>query len=141
MLTYETLIDPPYETLDPLRRGLDIYNRRHIGDYTYAKLAVLAHDADGLLSGGAEGDVYWDWLYIQTLWVRPDLQGHGVGSALLRELEAAATAQGITQAHLETTSFQARGFYERHGYTVFGVLEGKPAGHTWFYMKKIWGTV
>lgn len=66
MLTYETLIDPPYETLDPLRRGLDVYNRRHIGDYTYAKLAVLAHDTDGLLSGGAEGDVYWDWLYIQA---------------------------------------------------------------------------
>jgi hypothetical protein len=54
--------------------------------------------------------------------------------------ESAATAQGITQAHLETTSFQARGFYERHGYTVFGVLEGKPVGHAWFYMKKTWVT-
>lgn len=136
MTTYETLVDPPYEALEAARRGLDRHNRQQIGDYTYAKLAVLARGADGELLGGAEGDLLWDWLHIQTLWVRPELQGHGVGSALLARLEAAAEARGVARFHLETTSFQARAFYERHGYAVFGVLEGKPAGHTWYYMKK-----
>ncbi len=136
MMTYETLVNPPYEILEPLRQGLDVFNRRHVGDYGYTKLAVLARDAAGALLGGAEGDVYWDWLHIQTLWVRPELHSRGLGSQLLVQLEAAAAAQGVTRAHLETTSFQARGFYERHGYSVFGVLEGKPAGYTWYYMQK-----
>jgi ribosomal protein S18 acetylase RimI-like enzyme len=136
MTTYETLIDPPYDALEPLRRGLDLHNRRFVGDYSYEKLAILAYDSAGDVIGGAEGDLLWDWLHIQTLWVDTKLHGQGIGSGLLRQLEAGAAARGVTRAHLETTSFQARGFYERHGYAVFGVLEGKPAGHTWYYMKK-----
>jgi ribosomal protein S18 acetylase RimI-like enzyme len=136
MADFETLIDPPYEELEPLRQGLDVHNRRRIGDYSYAKLAVIARDAAGALAGGAEGDLYWGWLHIQTLWVAPGARGQGLGSALLRRLETAAAERGVAQYHLETTSFQARAFYERHGYSVFGTLEGKPPGHTWYYMQK-----
>lgn len=39
-------------------------------------------------------------------------------------------------AHLETAEFQALAFYLKHGYEVFGRLPGKPAGHTWYYLKK-----
>jgi hypothetical protein len=42
----------------------------------------------------------------------------------------------IDNIHLETTSFQALDFYLKNGYEVFGQLEGKPAGHTWYYLKK-----
>jgi GNAT superfamily N-acetyltransferase len=59
------------------------------------RLAVLAHDAQELLTGGTEVDVYWHGLYIQTLWVRTNLQGQGVGSALLNHLEAATTARVV----------------------------------------------
>jgi len=33
-------------------------------------------------------------------------------------------------------SFQARGFYEKVGYTVFGRLDDCPPGHSRFYMQK-----
>jgi hypothetical protein len=39
-------------------------------------------------------------------------------------------------AWLETYSFQARPFYERHGYTVFGVLDNHPIGHQRYFMQK-----
>jgi len=40
-------------------------------------------------------------------------------------------------ASLETASFQAREFYEKQGYEVFGELDDFPKGHTMFYMKKV----
>jgi hypothetical protein len=37
---------------------------------------------------------------------------------------------------LETLSFQARGFYERYGYSVFGELDDFPPGHRKYFLKK-----
>jgi len=37
---------------------------------------------------------------------------------------------------LETYSFQARSFYERLGYEVFGTLDGCPRGHDKFFLRK-----
>jgi hypothetical protein len=34
------------------------------------------------------------------------------------------------------SDFQAAGFYERHGYSVFGVLDDMPLGHKRFFLKR-----
>jgi hypothetical protein len=43
---------------------------------------------------------------------------------------------GCTDAFLDTFSFQARGFYEKLGYRVFGGLDNHPAGHQHYFMTK-----
>ena len=45
-------------------------------------------------------------------------------------------ARGCVGARLDTYSFQARGFYERLGYTVTGAIEDCPPGHTRWSMAK-----
>jgi hypothetical protein len=50
--------------------------------------------------------------------------------------EIAAREAGCVAARLDTYEFQARPFYEHHGYEVFGVLEGYPANTRTYYMKK-----
>ena len=47
-----------------------------------------------------------------------------------------AIERGCTNAHLDTFSFQARPFYEKLGYRVFGTLENHPAGHQHYFMTK-----
>jgi hypothetical protein len=37
---------------------------------------------------------------------------------------------------LDTFDFQARGFYERNGYELFGTLDDCPPGHKRYYLKK-----
>ena len=37
---------------------------------------------------------------------------------------------------LKTFSFQARGFYEKNGYRVTGVIEEYPPGESFFWMVK-----
>ena len=55
---------------------------------------------------------------------------------MLAAAEAEALRRGCRGARLFTYSFQARGFYEKHGYTVFGVLDDFPPGHSQIWLRK-----
>jgi GNAT superfamily N-acetyltransferase len=141
MVTYQTLLDPDAAALRPIDAGLHRHNLHHLGAATlsrYRRLAVTARDADGAFLGGVHGEVVWEWLYIHALWVAEAARGRGIGARLLAQLEAAARGEGAVGGHLETTEFQALDFYLKAGYTIFGELEGKPAGHTWYFLQKRW---
>lgn len=43
---------------------------------------------------------------------------------------------GITPASLDTFDFQAKDFYLKHGYEIFGVLKDCPVGHECYYLSK-----
>ena len=51
-------------------------------------------------------------------------------------MEAEAIRRGCKGAYLDTFSYQARPFYEKLGYEVFGTLDDYPTGHQRFYMRK-----
>lgn len=109
------------------------FNLKHLGSEiinTYYQAAVTAKNEQGESVGGIHGDMYWDWLYIDTLWVDEKYRGKGVGSQLLDDLERLAISKGVFGGHLETTDFQALEFYKKKGYKVFGELNDKPIGHT-----------
>lgn len=136
---YETVFDPAPEDQGVIDRGLHEFNLGHLGEQVicdYHRVAVLARDQAGNVIDGVHGELCWDWLYIKTLWVEQQHRGQGIGTRLLHEIERAAISKGFYKSHLETTSFQALGFYEKHGYQVFGTLEGKPAGSTWYYVQR-----
>lgn len=138
-IIYETVENPALDDIAALDRGLHRFNLAHLGPdviYNYTKVASFARDAEGAIIGGAHGDLLWEWLHIQTLWVCEAQRGQGVGSALLRRLEEQAVTRGFHHSHLETTDFQALEFYLKNGYRVFGQLDNKPTGHTWYYMRK-----
>jgi GNAT superfamily N-acetyltransferase len=131
--------DPPAEDVDAVERGLHAFNLAQLGEdviYDYHRLAVIARDEHGEIVGGIHGELCWEWLHIDAMWVAEQQRGRGIGARLLAAIEEAALSKGFSKAHLETTDFQALGFYVKHGYEVFGRLEGKPAGHSWYYVKK-----
>lgn len=139
MVRYETALNPLQEQLAPIDQGLHEYNLAQLGEeviYNYHKVLVTARDESGRLVGGIHGEMFSDWLHIDTIWVEEQQRGHGIGSGLLRKIEQAASSNGFFGSHTETTSFQALDFYLSNGYQVFGELEGKPAGSTWYYLKK-----
>ena len=51
-------------------------------------------------------------------------------------MEQYAQSKGISNYHLETTSFQALPFYQKQGYEVFGQLPDMPPGHISYFLKK-----
>ena len=86
-----------------------------VGTPAARELTVQLHDEDGLV-GGLSG---WTWglaAGIGMTWVRADRRGDGTGSRLLAAFEDEARARGCTHVFTTSFTFQAPGFYERHGY-------------------------
>lgn len=101
-------------------------------------LAVFARAAGGTGTpvGGLVGATGWGWLFIQFMWVDEAARGRGLGGELLTRAEAEAIARGCQAAWLETFGDDARQFYERHGYRVFGTLDDYPSGQTRYFLTK-----
>jgi GNAT superfamily N-acetyltransferase len=118
--------------------GLRAHNDGHLGRHDLRALTVTARGPGGL-DGGLIGETARGWLFVDMLWVDPAARGRGLGSRLLRAAEAEAVARGCRNAWLDTYDFQARPFYERHGYRVFGELAGYPNGHRRFFLAKALG--
>lgn len=66
--------------------------------------------------------------YIPFLFVTPEYQSHGIGSALLRRMESMLELEGESRVLLETPADNVRAvhFYERQGYHILAL---KPDGH------------
>jgi ribosomal protein S18 acetylase RimI-like enzyme len=116
--------------------AINDYNTQQAGDDEAKILCYVLKGADELIVGGVIAQIYWDWLYVDLMWVKEELRGHGYGHRLLTQLEEEARQRGARYAFLDTFSFQAPKFYEKHGYQVFGELNNFPAGHQRYYLTK-----
>ena len=112
------------------------FNESAVGPATVIPVALYLREGEGPIRGGLTGFLAWDWLSVDLLWVDAALRGQGYGSALLAQAEQLAREAGCVAVRLDTYDFQARPFYERHGYVVWGVLEGYPAGRRTFHLRK-----
>ncbi len=138
-MNIEVKIDPMKDELDTIHNGLHLYNKPYIGEAADKKdlrFAVLAKDETGHLMGGVKAVGFWGWLHIEQLWVEEESRGTGLGKTLLFKTEAFAMENGFFYSRLETTGFQAKGFYESHGYEIYGVLEDLPKGFNLYHLKK-----
>jgi GNAT superfamily N-acetyltransferase len=116
--------------------GLVGYNADHGFLWAGRDLAVVARDETGMVVGGLLGETNVGWLFVAALWVAAPYRGRGVGTALLAEAEREARARHCVGAYLDTYSFQARPFYERLGYQLFGTLPDCPPGAVKYYLYK-----
>jgi GNAT superfamily N-acetyltransferase len=60
-----------------------------------------------------------------------------VGSKILLRAEEIARERQCIGSYLDTFTFQAKGFYERNGYTEFGRLNNIPPGHARIWLSKL----
>ena len=87
-------------------------------------LNVLVRGPGGQLLGGLTATTYWNACFVDILWLDFALRRRGIGSAVMAAAEVEAARRGCAFVHLDTLSFQARGFYEKLGYAVYGTLGG-----------------
>lgn len=126
-------MDTVTDTIDPrdveqIVDGLTRYNEANSNVGNWHQKVFVVRDQHEQVAAGIICNLHWYWLHIDVLFVQPPYRHTGLGSRLLREAEGYARAQGCVGAYLDTMSFQAPGFYAKHGYEVLAILEGLPKG-------------
>lgn len=120
--------------------GIVAYNKEKVPftqDPAFIPVNRVIRDEVGEIIAGVNGVLYcWRCLAIDVLWVKEEYRKMGYGAQLLQELEKVAKEEKCSMIHLDTFDFQAKGFYEKNGFEVFGTLENCPPGHARYYMKK-----
>ncbi|MEO0681455.1 MAG: GNAT family N-acetyltransferase [Pseudomonadota bacterium] len=109
------------------------YNAERSG-WTVQTFSLVRREAGEIVAGG-RGLVYLGALEVRGLWVDPSLRGTGLGAALLTAIEAEGRGRGASRGMLYTYSWQAEGFYARHGWRPYGRFPF-PEGHERIEMMK-----
>lgn len=99
-------------------------------------LSIVLKRDDGTIYGGLHGHTWAGICEIKTLWIAEGERGKGLGSQLLSMAEDQARRRGCRVIHLASFTFQAPGFYARHGFEPFARLEDLPSGHANVFMLK-----
>ena len=121
---------------DALLKLLAAFEAEKAGTLGFKPVAILIKDEAGATIGGLYGWVMFRWLIIESVYVPEQLRGSGTGTVLMRRAEEIAQQRDCLGMWLDTYSFQARGFYEKLGFTVFGQVDDHPPGEQRFFLQK-----
>jgi GNAT superfamily N-acetyltransferase len=95
----------------------------------------LVVEVDGVEAGCGGIRLLGDGVFeVKHLWLRPELQGRGLGKALLTELERRAASFGATEVVLDTNASleAAGGLYRSSGYVDVEAYNDNPNATNWF---------
>src|SRR5579872_2350595 len=122
-MSYRILKANPHE-LKFLDQAITDFNIKVIPELPRAeiyRLDFFVKNDLGELLGGIQGYwVNWGILHIELIYVFESYRHQGIASNLLEHVEQIAKQNKCHLAHLDTFDFQAKDFYVKHGYSVFG---------------------
>jgi ribosomal protein S18 acetylase RimI-like enzyme len=117
----ETLVaveeSPCAEDIGVVARGMRSHALGQVNGDESPPIACFARK-NGSVVGGAVGRVIKHRLFIDLLWVEETRRHAGLGSSLLRSIEAAATERACRDVLLETLSASAASLYSALGYRL-----------------------
>ncbi|HVZ69120.1 MAG TPA: GNAT family N-acetyltransferase [Rhizomicrobium sp.] len=116
--------------------SLIAFNRAKANRPEPQKFLVLLRDEARTVRGGISAALHYDVLYIDDLFVEEAFRGQDHGTKLIRLAEEEGRKRGARLVWLDTYSWQARPFYEKQGYEVFGELPYWNGTHRRHFMKK-----
>jgi N-acetylglutamate synthase and related acetyltransferases len=120
----------------PIESGLNQYNDEAVGFNENKPLAVVVRDEHGVILGGMLGRTYLGLLFIDLVYLPPEIRGKGIGSQILKRVEDEGRERGCKTAVLYTITFQAPAFYEKNGWQRFGEIPCLPEGTSRVFLRK-----
>lgn len=132
-----TICDTPADAdRDAILAPLTAFNAERGYPADPRPVAILLHDEAGNVVGGLWGRTVYEWLLVEYLVVPEGMRGSNLGTQLMASAEAIAKDRGCVGSWLTTFTFQAQGFYERLGYSVFATLDNSPGDAVRIFMQK-----
>jgi N-acetylglutamate synthase-like GNAT family acetyltransferase len=123
-----------------ISNGIVDFNNAKIPDLepleAEVKFFVFARNEEQKIIGGVRATCFWNTLHIELLWLSEECRGKGIGKQLIDSTENFAREHNCEKVFVETTSWQAKPFYEKFGYTHIATLNDRPKGHASHYLTK-----
>lgn len=130
----------PDDAYMPIWAPLLAFNQKTVGDAQGEPFALIITEAGSPeVLGGLWALSLWGSFYIGLVVVPETARGRGMGSELMARAEAEAITRGCHGMWLDTYAFQARAFYERLGFAVFGQIDGPAPMFPRLFMSKSLG--
>lgn len=129
--------EPSAADRDAVLTPLIAYNDSKVGAPRVQLISILLIDDNGGHVGGLWGKLSYDWLFIELVAVPEQHRKGGYGSKLMARAEQIAQDNDCAGIWLDTFEFQAKGFYEKLGFELFGELPNHPRGQKRFFLRKI----
>ena len=127
----------PDEVYSEIWRPLIAFNQATVGNAEGVPYALeIRSGSDAQITGGLWALSLWGSFYIALVVTPEDLRGKGLGEKLMERAEQEARTRKCHQMWLDTYAFQARPFYERLGFSVFGQLDGPAPMFPRYFMQK-----
>ena len=132
-----TVRDGRPELDEQLSGLLDVVNAARTAPVPAAREMTVAVHAGEELVAGLSGWTWGEAAGIAMTWVHEERRGQALGTRLLAEFEAEAQRRGVLRVFVTSFTFQAPGFYERHGYREIFRWDGVPvAGQDDVHLRK-----
>jgi ribosomal protein S18 acetylase RimI-like enzyme len=126
--------DPNAEDDKILRDGIIHFNSQIIKEKATHFSIFAKHNTK--IIGGALIWEHSDALYIDVLWCDENYRKRGIGSKVISMIDGVAMDKQLPQIFVDTYSFQAQGFYQKHGYYSIGTIPGYMLGYDRIFMRK-----
>jgi len=133
---YEPTENPAPDAFGKIFSPLKAFNEQAVGPAAARIFAILLKNEADEVVGGLWARSLWGSFYIDMLFVPETLRRAGVGTSMLRQAEQEAIRRRCGHIWTDTYTFQARPFYEKFGFTVFGQLDGPAPIFPRFFLKK-----
>lgn len=109
-----------------------------IDEYQEKEFNFLVYDDDKLI-GGAIGFIKYGWYFLDMLYIDEEYRKRNIGTSLINELENFARKEKLIGIRTDTWDFQAKEFYEKMGFKLFGELKDCPLETiNYFFEKKLY---
>lgn len=119
---------------EKVEQTLADYNDQFKPPVDYEELLFVAEDDEGNFLGGLRAFRAWELLSIEML--ASVSKNQGTGSKLLHMAEDYCRQNGLKKIKLWTMDFQAKLFYEKHGFSAFGYVSNLAGEYGATYMVK-----
>ncbi len=139
-MNIEITTNPNDSDAKTISKGIIDFNHLKVPDLepleAEVKFFVFAKNEENAVIGGVRATCFWNTMHIELLWLSEECRGKGIGKALIDSAENFAIKHNCEKVFVETTSWQAKPFYEKVGYKHIATLNDRPKGHASHYLTK-----
>lgn len=133
-ISYEKNPDP--KDINFLTQGIIDYAKVKKDHKPMEPFAFFIRDENGNVIAGCNGNIGYDWVYVDQLWVSESHRGQGYGSALMKSAEELGKQKNCVFAAVNTMDWEAPEFYQKLGYQIEFERHGLAKNSVFYYLRK-----